>query len=102
MKNRSKQVIQDMIPVILGIVIVLMLNNWKESRDTKKFVNNVLSSVQKEIIENKVELEEIIIEHKALLDTISQYMENDSILIGHLISKTNGVSLASIKNNAWK
>ena len=46
-----------MILAISGNDIVLMLKNWNEVWGTKKFVDIVLSYVQKDIINNNIELE---------------------------------------------
>ncbi|MEL6657985.1 MAG: DUF6090 family protein [Bacteroidota bacterium] len=32
-----KRVVQEMVPVILGILIALFINNWKENRANERY-----------------------------------------------------------------
>ena len=102
MKKALSKIIIDMVPVVLGILIVLMLNNWKEKKDNERFLNKVLDSITVELQENKEELEAIIISHKAIIDTINLYMNDEQMAIGNIINKVNGFQGVNIKNTAWK
>ncbi len=91
-----------MIPVILGILIALFLNNWKESRDEKKFIDTVLISISKEHKENQKELIGLIEKRKVLLDTLNYYKNNEAVSIGDILNKVHGIQGALIKNTSWK
>ncbi len=102
MKEKIQTLFKEMIPVILGILIALFINNWKQSYDDQKFINSVLSSITEELKENHTELQEVIESHQQLLDTINYHIEDPEITIGELINKVGGIPGASIRNNAWK
>lgn len=102
MKTKIQTLFKEMIPVILGILIALFINDWKEKRDNDQFLNVVMSSISEELKENKAELTKLIGEHKQLLDTLVLYKENEEVSIGTIISKAKGIRTVSIKNTAWQ
>ncbi|MGB1243201.1 MAG: hypothetical protein ACPG49_11810 [Chitinophagales bacterium] len=102
MKTKIQNLLKEMIPVILGILIALFINDWKENKDNDQFLNVVMGSISEELKENKTELTRLIEEHKSLLDTIAFYRENEEVSMGAIISKAKGVRVVSIKNTAWK
>lgn len=102
MKWDFTKLIRDMIPVILGILIALFINNWNENRDDQKFVNKIMQAIDAEIKENKSELDSVIIEHKAFTDTINLYINDEEVKVGDILNKTNGLTAVIIKNSAAK
>jgi len=102
MKKAIRKLIGDMVPVVLGILIALLLNNWKQSIDDKKFVTKVLDSVTKELTENKSSLEEYIEKHQILLDSTSYYFDDESVSIKEIIGKAGGLGSSNIKNTSWQ
>jgi hypothetical protein len=91
-----------MVPVILGILIALLVNNWNESRSDKKFVQSVLAAVANELTDNKAELQESITEHEIFIDTLDVYLRNDSVSVVDIINKCKGLGGVSIRNASWK
>ncbi len=91
-----------MVPVILGILLALFINDWKQDLDDKKFLSTVMQSISQEFKENQQDLTSSIQRHEVLLDTIAEYIEDEGVSIGELIGKVNGVSGVNIKNTAWK
>lgn len=102
MKEKIKKGIIEMIPITLGILLALLLNNWQENRSDKKFIETVIERTTQEILENKRSLEEILPQHDAFSDTIYLYMENEDVSIRDLIRKVQSVNAPSIKNTSWK
>lgn len=37
------QIIREIVPVIIGILIALLINNWNEDRKDKKYLNQIFS-----------------------------------------------------------
>lgn len=91
-----------MVPVVLGILIALALNEWRESVNDRKFLENVVSSINREMEENQSEFHEKIEQHQALLDSIQLYMHEEDISIGDIIGKVGGIKAVSVKNTAWR
>lgn len=96
-----KKLLREMVPVILGVLIALFINNLNEQRKDRQYVKTMMHAINEEIIENKKELNEIAIERNQLLDTITHY-KNEDLSIGNIISKNNGIGGVSIRNTAWR
>ncbi len=91
-----------MLPIILGVLIALLINNWNQSRLDKKFEKTVLNSIKNELTENLEELNAVIPDHHKLVDTISLYQFDEDVSIGQILNKVKGIQSASIKNTSWK
>ncbi len=102
MKDKIGKLVKEMIPIIFGILIALILNNWNENRIDKKYIRNILNSVENELVENKRDLITVIEEHERLIDTINIYQNKPELSVGAITSKANGIRGVSIKNTAWK
>ena len=102
MKKRILKLFSDMIPVILGILIALFINNWKENLDDRKFVNRVLSSIDTEMKDNREAVLEILPRHDTLYDTTQYYLKDSDVDLVDLFQKTNGFQLPFIQNTAWQ
>ena len=96
-----KKIFIDMIPVVLGVLIALFINNWKESADEQRFLNSVMGSIKKEMEEDLVEIKDILPLQYALIDTVELYLENEDVSVLDCIMKTNGLKVIAIKNNSW-
>lgn len=100
--EKIKQLVREIIPVILGILIALAVNNWNEERKDKKYLEQIYASIEKELEESKIEIQESIPKQQILIDSIGKYLNNESISIFDIITKANGIQKPLIKNNAWK
>ncbi len=91
-----------MIPVILGVLIALFINDWKDGVDDERFVKRVLASIKKEMKANKQEFEEVLEKQYALADTLEFYSADDSIPLIEVVNKANGVQIPTVKNTSWR
>lgn len=91
-----------MIPVILGILIALLISNWQEDAQDRRFVKKILSSVSLELNDNRSEIEKALSEHRAFVDTVKKYLQYPEVSIGQIISMTDGFRMINIKNTSWK
>lgn len=98
----TKDFFRQMLPVLAGVLIALFLNNWNESRKDARFSKKVMEAAISEYQENYKDLKERITDHNAIYDTIDFYQDVDSVFLGHLINKTNGIELLTIKNTTFK
>ncbi len=101
-KNSLVQITKEMIPVILGIMIALWINNWQKNKEDKVFISHVFQSIQKEHAENIEELQDIIALHESFDDSIGYYIEDDEIILGQLIQIVGGLKVVLIGNISWK
>ncbi len=97
-----KQLIREIIPVILGILIALAVNNWNENRKDIRYLNQIQTSIKKELEESKIQLKKTIPKQQILIDTIQQYLNDESISMYDIITKADGIQGPSIKNNSWR
>ena len=68
MENKTgkyfKYAIGEIVLVVIGILIALQINNWNESRIKSNKETTILANIHKEFIENKIQLERVVMGHK--------------------------------------
>ena len=96
------QLIREIIPVIIGILIALVINNWNEERKDKKYLSQILFSINEELEESKVDIKETIPRQKVLLDSIEVYLTDETVSLFNIVIKAKGIRFTTIKNNSWK
>ncbi|MEM7572643.1 MAG: DUF6090 family protein [Bacteroidota bacterium] len=101
METFRKSVI-DMIPVVLGILIALFINNWQEGLKNQRFLRSVFSSISQEIADNLEELDQIIPLQEAVIDSLEVHLNDDQLSAGEVIIAADGFKLPTIKNAAWR
>ncbi len=94
--------IREIIPVIVGILIALAINNWNEDRKDKKYLNQIFLAINAELEESSIDIKENIPKQQVLIDSLKKYMNDETISIFDIIRKAGGVHGPNIKNNSWK
>ena len=99
--NIFKKLLYDMIPVILGILIALVINDWQLDAEDKDFVDSALTAISKELVENINQLEKVIPEHERFAMAIdsSLYLSNS---VGDIIKAYGDLDSPNIKHTSWK
>lgn len=100
--NYGKYFIKEIIPVTVGILIALSISNWNENRKDKNYINQISSSIDKELNETT---EDIIANKKiqnSLIDTLDFYKNYDKISLFNILTKVDGIHMPTIKINSWK
>ena len=90
-----------MIPVVLGILIALLINNWKEKADDERFISRIFDSIEKEMKSNEASFNKELPMHYALIDTIDRYMVDEKISLTDIIIKGKGLQAPTVKNASW-
>lgn len=101
MKKYFKSFIKEIIPVIIGILIALFINNWNEDRKERKYFNEILNSIERELEETQKDVEAKLILQHTLVDTINFYLEDETISLNKIMNKTNGISIPTIRIHSW-
>jgi len=96
-----KQFIREIASVIIGILIALFINNWNEDRKDKKYLNQIFSSIDKELEESLVDIESVIPKQLKSVDSIQRYLNNEELSIYDIMIRANGIHAPSIKTNSW-
>lgn len=102
MKKNFKSFIKEIIPVIVGILIALFINNWNEGRKEKKYIEKIFLSVNKELAETDADIANILSLQKSYIDTLDFYINDDKISLKDIILKSNGINIPTIKLHSWK
>jgi uncharacterized protein YoxC len=91
-----------MIPVILGVLIALLINNWKESSENKRYLQRALDSMEKEVEESKTSVEEVLERHNIVIDSLVEHLENEDLSMREVFENAGGVQYPFIKNIALR
>ncbi|MEZ4853200.1 hypothetical protein [Flavobacterium sp.] len=103
LKSYFIKFVKDIIPVIIGILIALFINNWNEDRKEEKYVKQVFSTIKSELKDTSEELKYNIPLQLKLVDTLEYYSNDTNLsLLDITILKAKGIYLPQIKTNAWK
>lgn len=102
MQKKALKILFEMIPVILGVLIALFINQCKDQVDDKRFLKRVLAAIEAEMHENMEELTTIIAKQDAAIDTIEVYQDDQTVSVFDILDKTNGLQIPTIKNTSWQ
>jgi short-subunit dehydrogenase len=94
-------IIKEVIPIIIGILIALFINNWNEDRKDKKYLNQMFSSIESELEESNIDIKRVIPKQLASIDTLDVYLNNEKVTLYEIIMKSNGIQMPIIKTNTW-
>ncbi|MFS4491722.1 DUF6090 family protein [Maribacter sp. 2308TA10-17] len=96
-----KQFIREIVSVIIGILVALFINNWNEDRKDKEYLDQIFSSIDKELEESLTDIERVIPKQLESADSLQAYLNTEELSIYDIIIKADGVHAPSIKTNAW-
>ena len=102
MKKLIKIFVKEIVPIIVGILIAMYINNWNDNRKDKKYIDQISLSINNELIAANKEIKDKIPLQKAMIDTLDSYLNDDKISLYSIIIKGNGLHFPSIKMNSWK
>jgi|UPI000591D569 hypothetical protein len=96
--NRLLYLLQEIAIVVIGVLIAVSINNYKEQSDNEAYIKKTLLAIEHEIHDNKTGLDSVLERHMR----IYEYMELDSVEEGQTISEMlydlGGFQVAFIKN----
>ncbi len=101
-KRKFLAFLKDIIPVIVGILIALWLNNWNENRQDRLYIKKVYSAVQQDLYDSSVDITLNLQRHQAYVDTLRAHLENSSVSIMDITTKSKGIYLPAIKISTLK
>lgn len=89
---------KEVIVVLIGVLIALFINEWRETRNNEQFVESVLEAVEQDIKSSQEDLDKVTKKHIRTLDSVALYLENEERSILHIIQNVGGIQYASTKN----
>ena len=102
MKKNIEAFIKEIVTIILGILLALWINNWNENRKDKKYIDQISSSITKELTETNEDIIYNLVIQKSLIDTLDFYLKNDKISLLDITIKSKGIYMPTIKINSFK
>ena len=99
--NHISQLIREIISVIVGILIALLINNWNEKRKDDAYLDQIFSSINKELQESKLDIQRVIPKQLALLDSLDRHMANGDFSLYRINTRADGIHAPQIKTNSW-
>ena len=102
MKKTFSELFKEIIPVIIGILIALFINNWNEQRKEEKYVSQILESIKLELAESKIDIDKNISKQKILIDSLKHYASDNEMSIIQTAYKADGVHAPQIRINSWR
>ena len=95
--KKVKSYIKELTIVTIGVLIALIISNYKENNQAEKYHSASIETIKKEVEVNLNELKKVTEKQAMLLDTIKNY-QRKPLLIGELFSKTGGFQVAFLGN----
>ncbi|KEY19153.1 hypothetical protein [Kaistella antarctica] len=102
MKENIKAFIKDIIPIVVGILVALWINNWNENRKDKNYLDQISSASNKELTDTNQDIKENLLLQKSYIDSIDAYLIDDKISLLDITLKNKGIYVPTIKINSWK
>ncbi len=99
---KLKKILIDIVPVLVGILLALFINNWQQSRAEKNYIQNSVVSIIKENEANIAELNEALRRQAIFMDTLELYLDDDQYTLADVIKKARGVYTPDLKSTTWK
>ena len=90
--------VKEVIVVLIGVLIALFINEWRETKNNEQFVSSVLAAVEKDIISSKEDLKEVSDKHIRTIDTMAVYLNDEQLSIVEIIEGVGGIQIAQTKN----
>jgi len=88
---------KEIVPVIIGVLIALVINNWNEERKDKQYVTQIFSSIHEELEESNSDIEGTIPRQRVLLDSIGIYQHDDAVSLFDIVRKAGGIRFTTIR-----
>ncbi|WP_108801927.1 hypothetical protein [Aquimarina sp. Aq107] len=102
MKKIIKAFFKEIVPIIVGILVALYINNWNEDRKDKNYINRISTSIQNELTESHNDINIKLVQQKTLIDSLKFYLKDDQISLDIIIKKADGIYIPKIRINSWK
>jgi hypothetical protein len=96
--NKIKSYLKELTIVTIGVLIALVINNFKENNQARDYYNASIETVKNEVEANYSLLKNIIEDQTRLLDTISKYGADHITINDLIIVKGGGLSAASLNS----
>lgn len=100
MKNKSRLIylLQEIAIVVVGVLIAVSINNYKERIDNEEYIGKTLLAIEKETESSAAAVDSVLNKHYALLDSLATYIDDKEQPLGDMVARFGGVQFPVIKN----
>ncbi len=93
----------ELIPVIVGILIALVINDYQESLNEKERIDVLLNNLVGEYTNRRNEIDSLVTyRHQPFVDTLENYLHNSQIPIAEILSKVGGFAFSEVYTVSWE
>lgn len=96
-KNHILKFIREIAIVVIGVLIAVSINSFKENIDNKRYVEKTLATIEKEIEISKNEIDTTLAKHLTIIDSLEYYFDDNEILLRDLLRNLGGIQSPSVK-----
>lgn len=79
MKDKFKDLVIQIISVMIGVFLGFLISNWSETKKDNKKTEVVLNSIKAEMQNNKSKIEKVIGYHRTLRDSARFYLNQEYV-----------------------
>ena len=96
--SRIGYFLQEIAIVVVGVLIAVSINNYKEKVDNEKYIEKTLSAIENEIKMSQTDLDTTLNRHLRLLEYLENNIEDNEQTIAEMVANRGGFQVPNIKN----
>ena len=97
-KNRLVYLLQEIGIVVIGVLIAVSINNYKEKLENEKYIDKTLLAIENEIKLSKSEVDTTTNRHLQIIEYLENNIDNNAMPLVELIASQGGIQSPVIKN----
>lgn len=100
MKNTNRFVyfLQEIAIVVIGVLIAVSINNYKENTDNEQYIKKTLLAIENEIRQSQSSVDTVLKRHLRIVEAIQTDTSEEELYLGEYIAGLGGVQVPTIKN----
>lgn len=96
--NRLVYFLQEIGIVVIGVLIAVSINNYKEKQDNEAYLEKTLLAIENEINSNKTDLDSVLNRHIEIYDFFERDSMDKKQSLGEILYSLGGFQVATVKN----
>ena len=96
--NRLVYLLQEIGIVVIGVLIAVSINNYKEKRGNEAYLEKTLLAIENEINSNKTTLDSVLNRHIEIYDFFERDSMDKKHSLGEILYSLGGFQVATVKN----
>ncbi len=97
-----RKILLDIVPVVVGILLALFINQWQQTRSDRNFIRKSLEAI---VAQNKLNVQELtyaLARQDQLIDSLKYYIRDPEVMLFDVVSKANGLYTPDLQSTTWK